>query len=147
MLMLMLVAEPPFTHNRTLHHSRSRQLPGTFEPHDMERMPRRMDGGGTAGASGRGATAGATGGDDTKWRTVADGSAARHHASIGKPKLTLAYAAPSATVFRFLRHPSRPITPRPVAKSGSAAGKGAVPRSVLTEKLSTATVSLWPELP
>ncbi len=32
--------------------------------------------------------------------------------------------AASAAAFRFLRQPSRPIAPRPVAKSGSAAGNG-----------------------
>jgi len=33
-------------------------------------------------------------------------------------------AAIAAAFFRFLRQPSRPIAPRPVAKSGKAAGRG-----------------------
>ena len=32
--------------------------------------------------------------------------------------------AKAATAFRFLRQPSRPIAPRPVAKSGRAVGSG-----------------------
>src|SRR5208283_102818 len=43
--------------------------------------------------------------------------------SLRNPIRCFAQAA-SAAAFRYLRQPSRPIAPRPVAKSGSAAGSG-----------------------
>src|SRR5664279_3341569 len=52
-------------------------------------------------------------------------------------------AARTADAFRFLRRASQPITPRPVAKSGSAAGNGvadAVVTSSTTHDASVGTV-------
>jgi hypothetical protein len=49
---------------------------------------------------------------------------ARNAALAASSKRRIQAAATATAPFRFLRHPSRPITPRPVAKSGSAAGRG-----------------------
>ena len=61
--------------------------------------------------------------------TVALDQAAHHHVLrrgvCDAGRLPVGHVpAIAATVFRFLRQPSRPITPRPVAKSGRAAGRG-----------------------
>ena len=47
--------------------------------------------------------------------------------SLRNPIRCFDQAATIAAAFRFLRQPSRPNAPRPVAKSGRAAGSGVVP--------------------
>src|SRR5262249_39386808 len=49
--------------------------------------------------------------------------------------------------FRFLRHPSRPKLPRPVAKRGSAAGKGVATSGARPQKLVSAPETFVTKVP
>ena len=57
-------------------------------------------------------------------------------------------AATAATFFRFLRQPSRPSTPRPVVKSGRAAGRGVAvtAQSLLLQVATNDKLSAYPSL-
>jgi hypothetical protein len=50
--------------------------------------------------------------------------------SLRNPIACFDQAAAATCAFRFLRQPNGPITPKPVAKSGSAAGIG-VPATIV----------------
>ena len=63
----------------------------------------------------------------------------RHWTKIAKPPLRwpvpvqlCLFVQATARAFRFLRQPSRPIAPRPVAKRGRAAGTGVATSSCVT---------------